>query len=124
VIILFKNTSTMTCTLRGYPGVAGLDSTGHQATQAVRTPIGYMGGLLSATGAPPVVTLESGQMASAKVEGTDNPVGNRTTCPSLSGLLVTAPNTYSSVKLPLAPGDCSGLEVHPVVPGETGEQQD
>jgi hypothetical protein len=83
-----------------------------------------MGGLLSATSPPPVVTLKSGQIASAKVEGTDNPVGDRTTCPSLSGLLVTAPNTYTSVNLPYAPGDCSGLEVHPVVPGETGDQPD
>jgi hypothetical protein len=103
VNLLFKNTSTATCVLSGYPGVAGLDSTGHQVTQAV--------------------SLAPGQTASAKVEGTDNPVGTATSCPVLAGLLVTPPNTYASVRVPIAVGDCSGLQVHPVVEGDTGNQQ-
>jgi hypothetical protein len=124
VIILLRNSSTTTCTLVGYPGVAGLDSAGQQVAQATRMPNGYMGGLAPENRTPPVVTLAAGQTASAQVEGTDNPQGSQTTCPRLSGLLATGPNTYLSVRLPYAPGDCSGLEVHPVVTGNTGNQQD
>ena len=120
MIILFMNNWETPCILSGYPGVAGLDSSSHQVTQASRSPSGYLGGLSSSSAPPPVVTLAHGQTASAKVEGTDNPVGNQTSCPSLSGLLVTPPNTDTTVRLPFAPGDCSGLEVHPVVSGDTG----
>lgn len=122
VVVLFTNTGQASCTLTGYPGVAGLNSAGAQVTQARRTPSGYMGGLSSATSAPPVVTLDPNQTASAIVEGTDVPSGGQTTCPTLAGLLVTAPNTTRSVRLPAAPGDCSGLQVHPVVSGDSGSQ--
>lgn len=123
VVILFKNTSSAPCTLSGYPGAAGLDASGAQVTQASRTPSGFMGGLSAGSTTPPAVVLAPGEMASAMVEGTDNPVGGSTTCPALSGLLATAPNTRPSVHLPAAPGDCSGLSVHPVVAGTTGSQQ-
>lgn len=122
VVVLFTNTGQASCTLTGYPGVAGLNSAGAQVTQARRTPSGYMGGLSSATSTPPVVTLDPNQTASAIVEGTDVPSGSQTTCPTLAGLLVTAPNTTRSVRLPAAPGDCSGLQVHPVVSGDSGSQ--
>jgi len=57
------------------------------------------------------------------VEGTDNPAGSATSCPKLAGLLVTPPNTRSSTRLNGAPGDCSGLAVHPVVPGTSGAER-
>lgn len=120
VIVHFENTSHASCSLQGYPGVAGLDGAGHQVVQAQRTPSGYMGGLMTPGGAPPVVTLAPGRTASAKVEGTDNPPGTATSCPQLAGLLVTPPDTFTSVRVPAAPSDCSGLQVHPIVPGDTG----
>lgn len=120
VVILFKNSSSSTCYLYGYPGAAGLNSSGQQVTQAKRTLGGYLGGLPLNQTTLPTVTLTPGETASAMVEGTDNPIGNATTCPVLHGLLVTAPNTKTSVKLAHAPGDCSYLQVHPVVPGTTG----
>lgn len=119
-VILFTNTSHRNCSLRGYPGAGGVNSSGIQVTQARRTPSGYLGGLWGTTTAAPTVTLTPGGTASATIEGTDNPVGNATTCPTLAGLLVTPPNTTVSVHLPAAPADCSGLAIHPVVPGPTG----
>ncbi len=123
VTLLFENTSTVTCVLHGYPGVAGLNAAGAEVAQAQRTPRGFMGGLSSSIATPPTVTLAAGQTASAVVEGTDVPQNGATSCPQLAGMLVTAPNTRHSVHFPGAPGDCSGLQVHPVVPGTTGSVQ-
>jgi Protein of unknown function (DUF4232) len=126
-VILFTNQSQSTCALSGYPGVAGLDAQGNQAVQAERTPNGYLGGLQSGT-TTPSVSLAPGQTASAIVEGTDNPVGSATSCPSYPTLLVTPPNLTVSVRVtvtglgtnpPGLPG-CSQIEVHPVVPGSSG----
>ena len=89
-------------------------------TQAQRTPNGYIGGLPIGDTVIPTVVLEPGDIASALVEGTDNPVGTATACPMLHGLEATAPNTHVSQRLPFAPGFCSPIQVHPVVPGTTG----
>lgn len=123
VNLLFTNTSTEACALSGYPGVAGVDSAGRQVTVAQHTPDGYLGGLSNGNVTPPLVTLAHGQTASAKVEGTDVPPGTQTSCPSITRLLVTAPNTSRPITVNVAPPDCSGLEVHPVVSGTTGNQQ-
>ncbi|MGC8465996.1 MAG: DUF4232 domain-containing protein [Acidimicrobiales bacterium] len=120
--ILFRNHGSKTCFLKGYPGVEGLDASGNQVTQAVRTPLGYLGGLPTMKALPPVVILKPGDTASALVEGTDVPSGGSAQCPILYGLEVTAPNTHHSTKLQGAPGDCSVLQIHPVVPGTTGSE--
>lgn len=121
--LYFENRSTTSCDLEGYPGVAGLDAFGNEVTQARRSPSGYIGGLVPGHVTPPVVLMSPGQTASAIVEGGDNPTGTSTSCPVLYGLVVTAPNTHRSVKLKYAPGDCSGIEIHPVVPGITGSER-
>ncbi len=113
VLLLFMNTSSTTCTLYGYPGVAGLNAQGVQITQAVRTLNGYMGG---AGQSAPHVTLIPGDSAAAVVEGTDQPAGNSTSCPRYARLLVTPPNTAQSVTIDFSMLGCSGLQVHPVVP--------
>ncbi len=127
-VILFTNSSQSSCTLSGYPGIAGLDAQGAQAVQAVRTPGGYLGGLQPGTTTSPNVLLAPGQVASATVEGTDNPVGVASSCPYYPYLLVTPPNLTVSVRVNVVglgteltglPG-CSQIEVHPVVPGDSG----
>lgn len=118
VVLVFKNTSTATCTLVGYPGVAGLDSAGQQVVQATRTPSGFMGGISGST--PPTVTLAPGASASALIESTDVPTGNETSCPTYASLLVTPPNTTQSVTIAQSLPGCSGLQVHPVVAGTSG----
>jgi hypothetical protein len=127
--ILFTNVSQTTCTMSGYPGVAALDSQGNQVAQAKRELIGYLGGLQNNASSVPVVTLASGQSASAEVEGTDNPVGTATSCTNYASLLVTPPGETHSVTIsagvvqgshiPGFPG-CSPISVNPMVPGPTG----
>jgi Protein of unknown function (DUF4232) len=118
VVLLFKNTGTRTCTLAGYPGVAGLNSAGQQVVQAQRTLNGYMRALPPGE-SPPVVTLAAGESASAFVEGTDVPRGNAA-CVTYPALLVTPPNTTQSLTIDASMPGCSPVQVHPVVPGTTG----
>jgi hypothetical protein len=129
-VIGFRNVGGALCTLTGYPGVAALDGQGRQVQQARRRPSAYLGGL--APGAtPPTVRLEPGQIASATVDGADNPVGDATSCPYYPAFLVTVPDETHSVVLRGVgwqgadfatqgfPG-CALLTVTPVVPGESG----
>jgi hypothetical protein len=128
-VLLFTNVSQTTCTVSGYPGVAALDSQGNQVAQAKRELIGYLGGLQNNATSVPVVTLASGQVASAEVEGTDNPVGTATSCTYYPSFLVTPPGETHSVtvnagvvqgsNIPGFPG-CSPISVNPMVPGTTG----
>jgi hypothetical protein len=115
-IIVFTNVSDHQCTLHGYPGVAGTDSTGRPLTQARRTLRGYLGG--SPTEA--TVHIAPGGRASALVEGTDVPSGTATRCPVYPHLLVTAPDQTRSHELAGGMTGCSPLQVHPVVAGVTG----
>ena len=123
VPLLFHNTGAASCTLIGYPGVAGLDAEGNQVVQAVRTPSGFLGGLPPGTTKPTTVSLTPGQTASAMVEGTDVPTGTSTSCPQYPALLVTPPNTTQSVRVAATVPGCSPIEVHPVVPGVTGSPE-
>ena len=120
--VLFRNTSRSTCSLYGYPGVAGLDSAGRQEVQATRSPRGFIGGLPTPTSHPRTVVLAPGAVASAVVEGVDVPSGNATSCPSYPSILVTPPGTRSSTHLSLAVPGCGGIQVHPVVAGTSGGQ--
>ena len=120
-VLVFRNTGSATCRMHGYPGVAGLDARGTQVEQARRTRSGYLGGLASGASAP-AVDLASGQTASALVESVAyGPDGNG--CTAYAGLLVTPPDETHSVRLGWTGDGCSGLEIHPVVPGRTGQQR-
>ena len=117
-VLVFTNTGTVPCTIRGYPGVAALDAGSAQVAQARRTVHGYEGGLSSGS-APPLVTLRPGGSASSIVEalaaGADG-----ASCVAWSGLLVTAPDDTRSTRLPWDSDGCADLQVHPVVPGTGG----
>jgi len=119
--LIFSNTSASPCTLSGYPGVAGLDAAGNQVVQAQRTVAGYLGGIEVGGPLPSVVLTAGGGSASAYVEGTDNPAGTATSCPTYAALLVTPPNALQPVRVALAIPGCSPIQVHPVVPGLTGQ---
>lgn len=119
IAVIFTNASSTPCTLYGYPGVAGLDSSGREIVQAYRTPQVYLGG--APTGVPTKVTLESGTQASALISGGANPINGETACPpDYAAVLVTAPGGAKSTNLPLAFPSCTGLAVTPVVSGATG----
>jgi Protein of unknown function (DUF4232) len=116
--ILFRNAGTSTCTMYGYPSVV-MSTNG--ATSAVEyTPNGYLGGV-SGTNLP-TVNLAPGGMASALIEGTDNPVGNATSCPTFTSMAVTPPGDSQTVTLDTTLPGCSTVEVHPVVSGSEGTQ--
>lgn len=117
VVLKFTNTGSASCRLRGYPGVAALNSAGKQVAQAERTLHGYEGGL--ASGQPPVVTLSPGQTASALLEAMAYQADG-SSCSAYAGLLVTAPDAERSTRMRWSTDACSELEVHPVVPGTDG----
>jgi hypothetical protein len=115
-VLLFVNHSSTSCIVQGYPGVAGVDGSGQQIAQATRTLKGFMGGCLSCTAANPV-TLTVGATASAVVEAESAGPGP---CTAFASLLVTAPNTTTSVQLPGQLPSCA-FQIHPVVSGSTGD---
>jgi hypothetical protein len=115
IVVVFTDQGP-TCTLQGYPGVDGQDQ-GATVVEAARTLSGYLGGL-SQGASPPLVTLQTGQSASAMLEGLDGGVSGQP-CPTYTSLLVTPPNQTTSVSLP-ASTICSP-QIHPVVPGTTGD---
>jgi hypothetical protein len=121
-VLVFKNVSTTSCKLSGYPGVAGLDSAGQQVVQAVRTLNGFLGGVPAGSN-PPEVNLAPSQSASSVAEGTGMPIGTESTCPGYLSLLVTPPNTRQSVTIDKTLPGCSPIEIHPVVPGTSGSVQ-
>jgi DNA-binding beta-propeller fold protein YncE len=125
--ILFRNVTPGPCMIFGYPGVAALNAKGRQVAQAVRTPSGYLGGLVSGQKTWPVVRLNPGQSASALVEGDQDTSGSSSSCPSYPALLVTPPDTTNSFRVSAAsiPGGLSGcttIYIHPVVSGTSGVQ--
>lgn len=115
-VIVFINSSGQPCTLFGYPGVAGLDSAGREATRALPTLSGYLGGSYTEA----TVLLAPGGDASALVEGTAVPTGTATACPVYPRLAVTGPDQTTAHSLAASMPGCSPLQVHPVVAGATG----
>ena len=117
-VLVFTNTGNQVCRLFGYPGVAALDPGGNQAVQAARSPNGYMGGVHSGAKA---AFLSKGESAAAVLEWVNfTPPDGSVPCPTYAGLLVTPPNETHSIKLTWT-GGCSGLQIHPVVLGVTGQ---
>jgi hypothetical protein len=117
-VLLFQNTSTTTCLLHAFPGVAGLNSSGAQIVQATRevNQAPFSGSAASL----PTIQLTPGSTGSALVLGSDVPEGAATSCVTYAALLVTPPNALQSVRVDVSLPGCSGLRVGPVYPGTTG----
>ena len=86
-VIMFTNVGSKSCWVRGYPGVALLNSAGKQIHQAPRS---------AGSGAVPLIELRPGQQASAMLAGNS---ASCTSFPHIAGLLVTAPDQTTSVRL-------------------------
>jgi hypothetical protein len=109
-VVTFTNVGRSTCVIEGFPGVAALNSRGAQVKQAVRS-------TSVAPGDSKVrpVYLKPGSVASALVSADTASCNKPTYVP---GLLVTAPDTYRSVRLSPPGYMClPSLTVSPVVPG-------
>jgi hypothetical protein len=109
-VVTFTNEGRASCVIEGFPGVAALNSHGTQIKQAVRTTT-----LAPGDSKVRPVYLKPGGVASALV------AADTASCNSpryVSGLLVTAPDTYRSVHLGRVGYMClPSLTVSPVVPG-------
>jgi hypothetical protein len=106
-VVMFTNKSHSTCVIQGYPGVAALNSHGHQIQQAKRS-----GSAVHA------IKLRPGATASSLI------TANTASCnvpPRVAGLLVTAPDQRTSTHL-RSPGYLClhTLVVHPVAYGNAG----
>ena len=104
-VVTFTNVGRSACVIQGYPGVAALNGRGAQVAQAAR----------SGTAARPVLLrpgATGSSLVAANTASCDSPV-------AVPGLLVTAPDQYTSVRLGAAGEMClHSLTVNPVVPGD------
>jgi len=119
--VVFRNASSTTCVLGGYPGGQMLDGQGAQiATTVVR------GGSYPFTDLPQsIVTLLPGGVAYFNMGFSDVPAGGETSCPSASQLVVTPPNAYDhqTITVQMAPCDNGTIAVSPVFgPGSAATQ--
>lgn len=121
--LLFRNIGSTVCRLHGYPEVKAFDIHDHVIAQARQTPNGYMGGLPANSTQLPTVDLSPGQSASALVETLNFNASDGSACTTYGSLLVTAPNETHSISLHVTGGGCSDLQIHPVVPGDTGRSR-
>ncbi|HUA47571.1 MAG TPA: DUF4232 domain-containing protein [Solirubrobacteraceae bacterium] len=118
-VLRFQNKGSA-CTIGGYPGVDGLSAQGQRVLSARRTKSGYLGGV-GPSHPIPRVPLAKGKTASAIVEWVD--LGPP--CPRVQSLKVTAPDSVVSVQLApksLESETLCDVEVHPVVPGRSGQE--
>lgn len=112
--LLFRNKTSHTCTLYGYPGFDAISRTGHVLAHAQRTPGGYLGG-----GSLHAVVVRPGHYASASVEWLNfNPVTSGD-CRYSHSVAATPANTGHTVSLPSSVSLCE-LQVHPTVAGASG----
>jgi hypothetical protein len=115
MVLLFRNVGPHTCSLRGFPGFAALNSSGNVLTQAVRTLHGFAGG----ASAIRTVSLAPGGFASAIAEWMNfNPVTSGD-CRFSTSVAVTPPNTSHSSRLAVPVSLCN-LQIHPTVAGAPG----
>lgn len=120
--LIFTNVGESVITLAGYPKVAALDANGDPVEEARQEPSGYLGGLRGEDAEFPTVDLSPGQSASAMVESmTFEEANGRASRPYVS-ISVTPPGESQAAVLEWECDGGSELQIHPVVPGETGQE--
>ncbi len=110
--VTFTNTSSGTCTLKGYPGMQLLAASGAALpTNVVR---GGGPGFLGAAANQPaaLVTLGPGQTATFSLSYEDVPVGTETSCPTSAKAQVTPPNDTGFLVVGLQADACGGGTIH------------
>ena len=115
-ILLFRNKTTQTCTLYGYPGLDALNASGAVIAHALRTVHGFTGG---STHGLQTITVHPGHYASADVEWHTFNFTTGRSCRFSHSVAATPPNTGHTVRLARSVSVC-GLQVHPTVAGKTG----
>jgi hypothetical protein len=116
LVLLFRNRTTHTCSLYGYPGLDALNANHVVLRHAKRTLYGFAGG--SHVGIR-TVYVQPSHYASAAVEWMNfNPVTSGP-CTFSHYIATTPANTTHTVTLVRSVSVCV-LQVHPTVPGTTG----
>jgi hypothetical protein len=126
-LIRVTNASAKACSITGYPTVTGIFASGVQRVFK-DTPNGYTGGLGTdplSKAKPPVVTLRARHgVATAMVEADDNGIWPHPTCPGFTSHVITLPHVTGATYTFHSRGPdlyCFNREVHPFVPGPTGD---
>jgi Domain of unknown function (DUF4232) len=109
--LIYRNVSSQTCTVYGYPGLDAISSTGHVLAHATRTLSGYgSGGQLS------TVTIHPGGFASAGVEWLNFNPATSGPCAFSATVNTIVANTSTVHRLRVSVSACN-LQVHPTVAG-------
>jgi hypothetical protein len=110
--VSLKNNLATSCTLSGYPGLGMTGSNGASLT----TTVVRKGNYAFTAMAPTAVTLSGGQPAFFNMGYSDVPTGSATSCPTAANLVITPPNSYTSMTIPaqLAPCNNGTITVSPV----------
>jgi hypothetical protein len=114
VVLIFRNISQGTCSLRGYPGLDAIGPHGGTLAHARRSLKGFTGG----ANAVRTIVLHSFQRASSDVEWM-NFRSNGRSCRFSKSIATTPPNTTKTFHRPVSVSVCN-LQVHPVVRGTSG----
>ncbi|MDR3663387.1 MAG: DUF4232 domain-containing protein, partial [Mycobacterium sp.] len=91
VVVSFRNTSSHTCTMVGYPGADLVTPPGGVLINVPRRP----------ANAAHRLTLQPGQVATADVSTSAIDTGSGNSCARWGQLVVTPPNDFTSHKLPI-----------------------
>ncbi|MGH9108064.1 MAG: DUF4232 domain-containing protein [Acidimicrobiales bacterium] len=113
--VTLTNTSTVACTLNGYPGMQLLDAQGGDLpTDVVRGGFRFLDA--AANQPPATVRLAPRAVARFSLAYEDVPVGGETSCPTSAQAEVTPPGdfTHVVVGLSIAPCDHGTVHVSPV----------
>lgn len=109
--LIYRNVTSQTCTVYGYPGLDAISSTGHVLAHATRTLSGYGSGAHLST-----VTIRPGGYASAGVEWLNFNPHTSGPCAFSTTVNTIVANTSTVHRLRVSVSACS-LQVHPTVAG-------
>jgi hypothetical protein len=115
IVLRFRNRLPQPCAIQGYPGLDAVTSTGAVLAHAARTLNGFAGGAHTVS----LLTVASGQTASALAEWMNFDPATSGPCPTSASIMVTPANTSNTVSLPVHVTVC-GLQIHPTVAGTSG----
>jgi len=116
LILRFRNRTTHSCSLYGYPGLDALNGSGHVIKHARRTLTGFTGG---STHGLRTIVVRPGHYASADVEWMNFHPVTGTDCRFSKSIAATPAGTSHTVRITRSVSICN-LQVHPTVAGRTG----
>jgi hypothetical protein len=106
-LLLFRNVTSHTCSLYGYPGLDALNAHGHAIAHATRT-LGGFGGPTSIQ----TINIKPNHSATALVDWANFNTHTGGDCRSSAKVATTPANTGDTVRFKISVTVC-GLEVHP-----------